>query len=274
MADPKGPTGPTAIDDLKSLLFIMAILWLLWYMSGGADKMKQSGGALPIIGDGGSSIKQDGSSDLGEIPSAEVDLLRATSGENYLQVIVSGRNKSNLDITNWQVGTASGSYYRIGKTAGLPIQGDVNPGSNTIVSSGSTLIISEQASPTGYSFRVNKCAGYLSQFQNFEPALNNDCGAPIGETDLPVECIAYASNLTQCRAPILEAGDNIPPVCRTYFDSRFNYNGCVSAHKSDPDFFKNEWRIYLNSGEKIWGNGSGTLRLLDDKGAHLDSLSF
>ena len=62
--------------------------------------------------------------------------------------------------------------------------------------------------------------------------------------------------------------------CTNLLSNQPNYMKCVTAHRSDPNFISNSWRIYLNKSVQIWKNSGDTLELLDANGKVVDSFSY
>lgn len=62
--------------------------------------------------------------------------------------------------------------------------------------------------------------------------------------------------------------------CINQVGSEATYNNCVSLHKNDSDFYKNEWRIYLGQSNPIWQNSTEDIKLLDQNGLVVDSFTY
>lgn len=183
--------------------------------------------------------------------------------------------------TGMTLSSADGLAFEddLGNRKALPLQGStlvsqgtLPPLENMTFTASDTLIITSGRSPLGTSFRVNKCSGYLGQFQNFVPPLTLSC--PLPKTEISAACAPQANTLTACRslvdaAPLLKSGAT--PACVNEVQTKLTYGGCVALHKNDPEFATHEWRIFLGSNALLW-NKSSSLSLINRSGQKLVSL--
>ena len=89
-------------------------------------------------------------------------------------------------------------------------------------------------------------------------------------------CFEYIERLRRCEAhtrplPISFTND---PICQEYVSLNVNYNACVDSHKSDWNFYKNEWRVFLGRNQELWKEKRETILLLDEAGKVVDSVSY
>ena len=120
-----------------------------------------------------------------------------------------------------------------------------------------TIIVNSGRSPAGVSFRVNRCSGFLEEFQNFYPSLVTDC--PNINTLLERQSIAISKECRDYfeRAPSCTSlPDDVPTQCSYLLIEHIGYNQCVDAVENDTDFYKNEWRLFLESPKTLWATTS------------------
>lgn len=181
-----------------------------------------------------------------------------------------------LDMSGWTVENKRGDRFGFGYTANLPYASQVNTLSRLIVLPGSTVRIVTGQSPIGTNFRVNKCAGYFAQFNSIAPSLVQKCPRPSDEpaqTNLSDICLDYIESLPRCRIPqntLLDIGN----TCRAYITANINYSGCVANHKIDPDFYQNEWYVYLARSTELWKDKRETIILRDRQGNLMAELEY
>ena len=152
------------------------------------------------------------------------------------------------------------------------------------VGSNTTIYVITGHSPIGASFRTNTCTGYFEQFQDFEPRLKKDCPLPDKELAFYLDrksgfipsdkCIDYVEDLDQCTFNINSLPENIGGLCRDFILNELTYNGCIKIHKDDIEFYKNEWRLYLERDQELWKNTRERIRLLDENGLVIDVITY
>ena len=197
--------------------------------------------------------------------------------KEYIEIQSSYDNKSPIKITGWKLVGKRGLDVTIGRGAYLVYSAQINPQQDIYLYPGDRAYIITGISPIGTSFKINKCIGYFSQFQNFYPELPSwGCPRPEDEEDaqsLDDNCLDYLETIPRCRMQI-----SIPPklssACQSYINEKINYNTCVEGHKNDSDFYKGEWRIYLGRTEKLWKEERETIILKDENGKIVDSVSY
>ncbi|MDO8492353.1 MAG: hypothetical protein Q7S34_01785 [bacterium] len=190
----------------------------------------------------------------------------------YVEVSVSQDAPAHTLFTGFEIKSAfTGRGTTMGRGALVPNFGQGNIESSIFLSPGDRVYIVSGKSPLGYSFRVNKCVGYFSQSQQYNPSLSYNCPAPRDER-LPNfgannrnACLNYIESLGNCSLPKLnyETSISIGPECVDYVTNNIGYSSCVKNHKDDSDFYKPEWRIYLNQPETLWQSSREMIKLLD-----------
>jgi hypothetical protein len=163
-------------------------------------------------------------------------------------------------------------------------------GERAVVVTGSMPIQSPYAIP---SFRVNKCMGYIENMKEYDfiPRISTSCTDPGRRPDIGTmekSCFDFIRNMRSCHTPDmgpqringrLEYGyvdgvGGLSQRCKNYLATNFSYNACVAETAGDPDFFTNEWRIYLNQKNSLWGGDRESISLYDNQGLLVDTIDF
>lgn len=216
--------------------------------------------------------------------------------DEYIRIRASSRLKSPVNITGWRIESLlTGNYGTIPSATPLPFIGVVNSESPILLAGGETVIVGSGRAPLGISFRENMCTGYLDQVQRFEPRLSERCPDPDDEFDdfsgiIPEstrdedydQCVNYVRRIDRCeivREELRErhvrpspSGVVLPLTdqCATFIEDNLTYQGCVTNHLSDHDFFQKEWRVFMGSFSELWRKKHEVLRLLDASGHVVD----
>ena len=262
MADAKGPVF-NPVEDLKIIILFFTVLWTIWFVGGGPARYETR--QKPFIrppsqpGFDGQYVFNDprAGEQYGQIPVIKVKKVVLTKVEKPEKIVISLfkgpadslglsyikldfplSNKRPLGITGLRLKDIFSRTITIGGASNLPYQGRVDEETEVSIGPGSTVFLIEGQSPIGVSFRINKCIGLLTQFQNFYPSL-------------PV----FTEKVSDT------------------FSAR-SYNICVENHKLDSDFYKNDWRIYLKSKDEVWGETGDLVRIMDGAGYTLASLIY
>lgn len=202
--------------------------------------------------------------------------------QEYLEISASSNNKNKILITGWRVKSAvSGQSYDIGNGVYLPYIGQVNSDQAIYLNPGEKAIISTGKSPTGYSFKENKCTGYFQQFQSYTPSLSYSCPAPRDEYIPPDPhgfnnaCLDFINSIPACQTNTKPFTFDLPPACQDFINQNVSYSGCVRLHKDDPDFDSvKTWRIYLGRDKEIWSSRREVIELIDNTGHIVDAVSY
>lgn len=190
--------------------------------------------------------------------------------KEYVTFTLSPSYKGKVLISGFEIkSVATGNGTIIPKGVDLPFAGQINYESPIFIDPGDKVIIVTGNSPTGYSFKLNKCTGYFEQFQEFTPRLQEDCPSA---SDYNVSlvpgyfndaCVEYLESVPRCQMPLNDIPLNLQSECRSFVDEKLNYKSCVDDHKNDKDFYKKEWRIYLGRNQKLWKDRREIIKLLD-----------
>lgn len=242
----------------------------------------------------GSGGAQTGNTETGSTPQTPVNNVtidhswsypKATTADSeYISISANYKNTVPVSLAGWKIQSAvSGISYAIPLGVRVPIAGQLGTPENVVLKPGERLIISTGRSPIGQSFLENKCTGYFGQFQNFYPSLGASCPIPSDELPYSIEsgrvygdaCFDYLRSMNQCTvATTGSIPTTLPQMCQQFIATRMTYNGCVSAHRNDSDFFKSTWRLYLNRADEIWRDRREEIDLVNANGAIVDSYSY
>ncbi len=199
--------------------------------------------------------------------------VRSEGSAEYLQISASYSNTSPIDMTGWVLESAlTGTRVALPPAASPFMANGPNAVLPLSVEPGGVVIVSSATSPVGVSFRENACTGYLGQFQEFNPPLQDDCPSPSEVLPMTMEnlqrygdaCFDAVSNLPRCRFPT-----TLPEVagsCKAFLTEYLSYNGCVTQMRSRLQFQKNEWRVFLGARTELWRDSHDAIRLLDAQG--------
>ena len=164
--------------------------------------------------------------------------------QEYVSIYASGNNSAGVNITGWRImSVKTGAMAIIGTAVDVPITAvTITPGA-VVLGPGERAVISSGRSPIGVSFRTNKCSGYLAQFQTFTPAISPLCPNAMSElferggSGISGEraCLAAAQKIGACRI-LATAPAGVSGPCSVFLTQTLTYNGCVNAHRGDPDF--------------------------------------
>lgn len=228
-------------------------------------------------------IQEKASPFAGSVSLSAGSARNADAAEEYVAIKTGKALDGRVNISAWRIEsslTLRGTT--LGDAAYLPYAGEVNAESPVAIPAGTTVYVVTGRSPIGVSLRVNQCTGYFAQFQDFAPKLREECPAPEDEFArkiqsgfLPNEsCIDFVEDLDRCTF----TGVGLPPAiggqCQDFVLNDLTYNGCVDAHKNDDGFYKSEWRIYLDRDQELWKSAHERIRLLDENGLVIDSVSY
>jgi hypothetical protein len=86
--------------------------------------------------------------------------------EGYVQIFVSPAAGKSVDVTGWKITNSSGSSATIPNGILIMHLGTGNTLQDVLLRPGDVASLSNETSPIGASFEVNKCAGYLNTTQS------------------------------------------------------------------------------------------------------------
>lgn len=166
---------------------------------------------------------------------------------------------------------------------GIPIYytNTVNKKEPIFLKPGGKAYIMSGKSPFGYSFQTNKCIGYIANnSQNFViPLPTSGCPTmldypwPDRPNAFSDNCVDFLRRIRSCQSNI-KYPTNIEASCKNFAYERTNYVRCVQDFGNDPDFMRNDWRIYLNREQPLWKTRREIVDLLDQSGNLLDTYVY
>lgn len=144
------------------------------------------------------------------------------------------------------------------------------------------------------SFQVNKCSGYLENMvgYDFTPSLSMSCPAPgkeVGVNSLSESCFNFIERMPYCHTPefdklkkvdgnwetgYVDGVGGLSSQCKTYLKAHYSYEGCISYHAADKDFYSKEWRIFLNNPWELWAQKREVITLYDSLGKIVDQILY
>ncbi|MCK5021886.1 MAG: hypothetical protein KAR54_01395, partial [Candidatus Pacebacteria bacterium] len=129
--------------------------------------------------------------------------------QEYIKLKVNNISDEAIQISDWKLRSGiTGTETTIGNAVKLPYTSQQNTASAIFVYSRNEIIITTGRSPIGFSFLVNKCSGYLEQFQDFVPNISKQC--PLAEDEnIPSyelrifndECWDFIDSISKCETP-------------------------------------------------------------------------
>ena len=207
-----------------------------------------------------------------------------TSDPNMEYIVIKSSRKlaKNITMTGWtlqsQVNLIKAS---VSSAVAIPALGQLNSEGPVVLGPDTTLYVSTGRSPLGFSFRTNVCTGYFEQNQDFIPSLKRECPTPEDEALLKpekvgtnAECIDFVESLRRCEIYTRPIEANIGASCREFVQNDLTYSGCTALHRNDPQFYKNEWRIFLSRQQGMWADQHDQIRLLDENGKLVAAVSY
>lgn len=292
------------MEDLKWFVGFIIFFVVAWFISGGISRdVKtpfiaspiQTGESMPVKSSGAKATEktgelykdlravevQKGASALeGQLELSSGSYGATTVASEYVVIKLSDSAPSRVLLTGMTLkSNSSGRTAEIGKGAYLSQQATINAEEPVYLEPGTTAYIITGRSPTGYSFRLNKCTGYFAQFQRWTPSLPIQCPYPKQEpippapNALPDSCLEYIDNMGRCKI-VPNPPDELSPECRNFIRDSFTYPKCVANHRTDSDFYKNEWRIYLSRDLTLWKSTREVISLLDSSGKVIDTITY
>ena len=196
----------------------------------------------------------------------------------YVEIYASEKNTDKVLISGFELRSGiTGRGAFIGKGTYLPSFGVINKEEPIFLKPGEKAYVITGTSPVGYSFKVNKCSGYWSQFQQFTPPISTSCPGlkneklPDPPNTFSDACVDYIDSFQNCRIRVDNPTKKVEPECVSFIDQHTGYTYCASKYSSDADFYKNEWRVYLN---RLWKSRREMVKLLDQNGKIIDIKTY
>lgn len=228
------------------------------------------------------AAKQTRSPHFGKVSLSRSFASEADASREYVVISAHSVPRGGISTQGWSLASmVSGVRVMLPMAASELREGALTNIQPVVLRSGESIIVTSGFSPTGASFRENRCMGYLSSAYNFDPPLSSTCPAPsetLALTDQNLQryggdCIDYVRSIPQCGRPTT-IPISLPAACRIYIANTFSYNGCVDAQRTQADFGLDTWRLFIGSASELWGNGHDSIRLLDEYGRTIDAVIY
>ena len=199
----------------------------------------------------------------------------------YVALLVSSATTSAIDISGWKIfDRRKRVTHKIPKAVRILGSDQIQKEEVVRAGPGDLIIITSGSSPTGTSFRVNKCSGYRSQFKNFTPSIKTECPDALEEFQrmgtVPYtdnQCYSIVENLSACKA-VTRIPATVTRECRDFLENTVTEQGCVRLHRNDKDFFQQEWRLFLETKRELWERENNVLYLLDERNLLITTLVY
>lgn len=217
-----------------------------------------SGTSTPPQKSSGPALRISAANIYATNPAEEYIMLENIDYENKQKAVISGLKLQNRDKFTATIGQ------------------DEN-GAAITLDYGERAIITTGESTIGKNFKVNKCSGYFNQRASFSPPIYAACPTLASRalpSNLNNKCIEYVESLSACVMPTINADTGINNDCAEFVNQHASYAACVADYKSDKDFDKREWRIYLGKNSEMWGGNHNLIQLFDPSGKVVVEFSY
>jgi hypothetical protein len=217
-----------------------------------------------------SGVATDGYSSSNQETSEYLTISAPSSNKN--KFLITGLTlKSRMTGQQTQIGEAVTTYYSNSQNARTAV----------FLAPGESALVITRRSPIGQSFKVNKCMGYLTQYQTFYPYVSTYCPLvsdypyperPNAFTD---QCLNFLDSIGSCRSVSTDyVPQGLPQNCLSFATERANYSRCVADFANDKDFFHQDWRIYLGRSSSLWKTSREIIDVIDSKGNILSTYTY
>ncbi len=188
--------------------------------------------------------------------------------DDYL--VLRNRSDEPVNIDNWTIKTKNETVTIPQAIHKLKHPISANTPTDIVLAPDNEIIISLNISPQGENFRTNKCTGYLDQYEQFYPSLDEDC-PEFDESEyshLKTACRSFIEDLDECEIPNYTDNYEVSydNTCVAFLNEQFNYEYCYNDHYLEVDFFGDKWRVFLGKSYDILDNESDTVILRDGDG--------
>lgn len=206
---------------------------------------------------------------------------QGNSGQEYMQISAPDTNKNPILLTGMLLKSRmTGNQANIGEGVNLYYSNTINQTAPIFIYPGQTADIITGRSPIGYSFRTNKCIGYLNNYyQNFVIAPYSNCPAiinyplPSRPNAFNDDCLNFLKSIGSCQTSF-SFPSNLTYDCKNFITDRANYTRCVADFSNDGDFLGNNWNIYLGRDGSLWKTQREIIDLVDSRGNVISTYTY
>ena len=205
------------------------------------------------------------------------DFVQSDGGVEDERISISNRTEAEkISVTGFSITTEHGQHYVI--PLGLALPGfSPTPSDMIILGPHHRVIVSVGKQSKFMNFRENICTGYFDETARFSPGLSHRC--PVADTrtlhNLSDQCVRVISGIGGCRTgPLPEFVDPTRPECMDYIAQNFNYAGCVANYKSRPDFYNDQWLVWMQRTVPFFNKRFETVTLKDREGRAVDQYQY
>ncbi len=193
-------------------------------------------------------------------------------------IILKNNGGQTIDVTGWTIQTKLASLDIGQAVKKLSYPYTDNSQVNIELRDDDKLVITAGASPIGVDFQTNKCTGYLDQ-GDFSPSLDNNCPRVDSSeySGFNQYCQNFISGLSKCELPDYSSNTDVggDSQCTSYLNQNLNYSACYSNYRLDPDFYEDEWHIFMGrTSHDILSDDSDTIILYDQNGLKVDEYYY
>ena len=208
--------------------------------------------------------------------------------QEYIAIQAPSANTENILITGLSIRSAETfNSQTIDKGWSLVYPNSTGEGENVflkpggvayLISGRSPMALTTGSLPSRGGFQLNKCTGFFEQGLNFYHGLPIECPAPVQEplpqppNRLSDACYDYLASIPRCTVPSGTIPQHLMSdgSCQSHLFNKISYNQCVSYHREEPDFYKNDWRMYFGRNSKFWRDRREVVELVDAEGKIID----
>lgn len=225
-------------------------------------------------------IREQLSPNFKEVKISSISYSASLSTPSNIRLNPSFQTKDKfVNISGWKIQTNRQSLIipkiiNVYDPSGLANETDILIGANNF------LNIYSNSSAINKNLRLNKCIGYLENFNKFNPSLSQSC-PPIYQNKTEIAnfagfCQTYIMSIGSCKLPDSNYYNNLPGTgegnaCREYLNN-IGYANCFQKHRTDSDFLSNEFRAWVN--QNIFDPKHDYVLLFDTNGLLVDEYFY
>lgn len=197
--------------------------------------------------------------------------------QDYL--ILRSNDRGIINVSGWKIKNKNNETFVIPRAAEKLSSSFANSQKIDIVLNyGDKVVVSAKANTVQGNFRVNKCAGYLGETNEFYPKLDKDCPEPSESkySYLKKICRKFIDDLSRCEIPDYSKDYDVgaDSQCTAFLNDNFNYSQCFKKYNLDVDFLTGEWWLFMGKTRDFFDDGEDKIILMDNKELLIDEYSY